>query len=191
MIRLMAALGNPGPEYALNRHNVAWQMIEYFTFFSELNWKEKFNGLLSEFEFGDEKLFLMRPMTFMNRSGSAVASASKFFKIPPEEILVIHDELELEFGIAGLKFGGGLGGHNGLRSITAALGTRDFNRFRIGISRPDHKDITSYVLGNFNPKEREVLPGFLSGGAALLEARLGDDFRVLKTKDRKINLLVH
>lgn len=189
MIKLIAALGNPGTEYLSSRHNVAWQFVEYFSFFDQLNWQEKFNGSLTSVKINNEKAHLILPKTFMNRSGICVSAAAHFYKIEPEEILVIHDDLELNFGIVGFKYGGGLGGHNGLRSITATLGTKDFNRFRIGISRPEHKDITSYVLGKFNEKEREELPLLLNESTLILERDFELDFRELDKEKRKIKVL--
>ena len=189
MIKLIAALGNPGPEYLSSRHNAAWQLIEHLSFFEELKWQEKFNGTKTDCKIGSEKINIILPKTFMNRSGSSIAAAANFYKITPEEILVIHDDLELNFGIVGFKYGGGLGGHNGLRSITSSLGTRDFNRFRIGISRPDHKDITSYVLGKFNKEEQADLPFLLSESASILELNFELDFKELDLKHRKIKII--
>ncbi len=189
MIKLIAALGNPGREYLSSRHNAAWQLIEYLSFFEELKWQEKFNGTMTDFKIGGEKIHIILPKTFMNRSGTSLAAVAKFYKIIPDEILVIHDDLELNFGIVGFKYGGGLGGHNGLRSITSSLGTRDFNRFRIGISRPAHNDITSYVLGKFNKEEREDLPFLLSESASLLELNFDLDYKEIGPKQRKIKVL--
>ena len=189
MIKLIAALGNPGPEYLSSRHNSAWQLIEYLSFFEELKWQEKFNGSMTDFKIGGEKIHIILPKTFMNRSGISLAAAAKFYKIIPDEILVIHDDLELNFGIVGFKYGGGLGGHNGLRSVTSSLGTRDYNRFRIGISRPVHNDITSYVLGKFNKEEQEDLPFLLSESASLLELNFDLDFKEIGLKQRKIKVL--
>ena len=189
MIKLIAALGNPGKEYQTSRHNAAWQLVEYLSFFEDLKWQKKFDGEFTEFTLEGEKIFIILPLTFMNRSGSSVLTAAKFFKIDPDEILVIHDELELESGIVGFKQGGGLGGHNGLRSITSSLGTRNFNRFRIGISRPDHNDITSYVLGKFSRDEQKELPYLLESGADLLEENLRTDFDQLDLNLRKIRII--
>ncbi|MEN8152844.1 MAG: aminoacyl-tRNA hydrolase [Acidobacteriota bacterium] len=189
MIRLIAALGNPGPEYRFSRHNIAWQMIEYLSFYNDLKWQQKFKGLFSETYLLGEKIFIIKPDTFMNRSGLSIASAASFYKLKIEEIAIIHDDLELDFGIIGFKKGGGLGGHNGLRSVTASLGTKDFNRFRLGISRPSHSDITSYVLGNFNKDESAVLPTILEKGAELFEENLEEDFNDLYKKYRKEKVL--
>jgi len=189
MIKLIIALGNPGQEYQHSRHNVAWQLVEYFSFYEELRWQNKFNGSIAEFKLNDGKIHVVLPDTFMNRSGTCVASVSKFFKIKPEQILIIHDELELNFGKVSFKFGGGLGGHNGLRSITSSLGTKNFNRFRIGISRPEHNDITSYVLGRFNKSEREELPFILNESTLLIESNLENDFSELEKKHRNIKVI--
>ena len=189
MIKLIAALGNPGPEYLSSRHNAGWQLIEYLSFFEELKWQEKFNGTMTDFKIGSKKIHIILPKTFMNRSGICLAAAANFYKILPEEILVIHDDLELNFGIVGFKYGGGLGGHNGLRSVTSSLGTRDFNRFRVGISRPVHKDITSYVLGKFNKEEQSDLPFLLSESASILELNFELDFKEIDSKLSKIKVL--
>jgi len=185
-ISIVAALGNPGAEYQRTRHNIAWQMIEKLSFYDQLNWQEKFNGTFSLYRFGDEVVFFIKPLVFMNRSGMSIASLMNFYKLKPEEVLVIHDDLELEFGTVSFKRGGGLGGHNGLRSTTSSLGTQDFNRFRLGISRPTHKDITSYVLGPFSKEEQIVLPTYLEEAAKLLEICLTEGFdQVEKTVKKK------
>lgn len=189
MIKLIVALGNPGYEYRFTRHNIAWQMIEYLSFYDDLKWHQKFKGLFSETYLEGEKIFLIKPDTFMNRSGISIATAATFYKLDVDEIVVIHDDLELDFGIVGFKKGGGLGGHNGLRSVTVSLGTKDFNRFRLGISRPSHSDITSYVLGGFNKDESAVLPIILEKGAKLFEENLGEDFSRLYSKYRKEKVL--
>jgi len=189
MIKLIAALGNPGPEYLSSRHNAAWQFIEYLSFFEELKWQEKFKGTMADFRPGTEKIHIILPQTFMNRSGICLAAAANFYKITPEEILVIHDDLELNFGVVGFKYGGGLGGHNGLRSITSSLGTRDFNRFRVGISRPEHNDITSYVLGKFSKDEQKDLPFLLSESASILELNFELDFKEIGPEHRKIRII--
>ena len=144
---------------------------------------------MTDFRIGAEKIHIILPKTFMNRSGISLAAAANFFKIIPEEILVIHDDLELDFGIAGFKYGGGLGGHNGLRSITSSLGTKDFNRFRIGISRPEHNDITSYVLGKFSKEEQKELPFLLSESESILELNFEMDFKEIDSNHRKIRIL--
>lgn len=188
-ISLVAALGNPGAQYANTRHNIAWQMIENLSFFDELEWQEKFKGEFTRYQLNGETVFFLAPLTFMNLSGQSIAALMNFYKIDPEQILVVHDELELDFGVIGFKRGGGLGGHNGLRSTVSCLGTRDFNRLRLGISRPSHRDITSYVLGPFSTEERIVLPTYLESAAKLLEICLTDGFGAVEKPYRKKQLL--
>lgn len=155
MIKAYAFLGNPGREYKGNRHNVAWQFLESLPINSSLNWKHGFKGLWAQLEAG--RTWFIAPQTYMNHSGDSVSELARFYKIEPSEILVIHDELELAFGCFGLKKGGGLGGHNGLRSMKERLGTPDFMRLRFGIGRPNHDDISGYVLSDFSKDEREKL----------------------------------
>lgn len=189
-ITLVAALGNPGHQYAATRHNIAQQMIEKLSFFPELEWQQKFKGEYSYFVMGGRKVYFLAPLTYMNLSGESLLPTMKYFKIPMEEVLVVHDELELNFGVLGFKQGGGLAGHNGLRSVASALGTQDFKRMRLGISRPDHTDITSYVLGNFSPGEQAILPTYLEEAAKILEICLVEEFEVILKKYRKKNLLL-
>jgi len=136
---------------------VAWLFLESMRIEAELQWRSKFNGYIAQTEFGPEKVYFLKPHTFMNLSGVSVVEAARFFRCRPEEILVVHDELEMRFGAFGYKFSGGLGGHNGLRSLEQHLGTRDFWRLRFGIGRPDHHDIAGYVLSSFTDEQFEIL----------------------------------
>ncbi|NOZ60768.1 MAG: aminoacyl-tRNA hydrolase [Calditrichaeota bacterium] len=173
-IKLVVFLGNPGAEYAKTRHNVGWMIADEFALLSAVNWQQKFKGLFCQSNVGGSKIYFLKPMTFMNLSGESVQAAMQFFKIKPEEVLVVHDEIELDFGVIGFKKGGGLGGHNGLRSIEKQIGTRDFYRFRIGVSRPAHGNVASYVLSRFSSEEQEWLPGLLEKSASLLEKCLSE-----------------
>jgi PTH1 family peptidyl-tRNA hydrolase len=157
MIRLYAFLGNHGREHRGNRHNVAWHFLESLPFYSELRWERKFRGRYAVHETPLGRIWFLTPETYMNLSGDSAAELMRFFQIAPTEVLAIHDELELPLGSFGFKLGGGLGGHNGLRSLEARLGTRDFARLRFGIGRPDHDDIAGYVLSDFGREEREKL----------------------------------
>ncbi|MDR1785668.1 MAG: aminoacyl-tRNA hydrolase [Spirochaetaceae bacterium] len=158
MLALFAFLGNFGETYGGNRHNVAWQFAD--TVLGDLSWQNKFHGLCAvRGDGGGGKTWFLKPQTYMNNSGESVGSLARFYKIEPRDILVVHDELELPFGTVSLKWSGGLGGHNGLRSVTAALGTRDFWRIRFGIGRPPHDDVAGYVLSDFLPPERDALGG--------------------------------
>lgn len=153
---MMVGLGNPGPEYAGHRHNAGFMAVEAIAHrhrFSD--WKLKFHGSLSEGMLAGEKILLLRPLTFMNRSGTSVAEAANFYKIPPERIVVFHDELDLLPGKIRVKLGGGNGGHNGLKSIDAHM-AGEYWRVRIGIGHPGDKDrVTGYVLNNFSQQEIE------------------------------------
>ncbi len=156
-IKLIAFLGNPGTQYRNNRHNAGWLFCDSCKEFSDLSWKRGFKGRWASFETPGGKVYCIKPETYMNLSGEAVQEIAKYYQIAREEVLVVHDELELPFGYIGIKFGGGLGGHNGLRSMNQHLNGPDFWRLRIGIGRPDHTDIAGYVLSNFNSEELSVL----------------------------------
>lgn len=189
MIKLIVALGNPEEKYALTRHNIAWQLLPYLSFFQNLNWKEKFKGKYASHSIQSHKLLFLAPQTYMNKSGESVQLFMTFFKFTTEDILVIHDDIELEFGVVGFKTGGGMAGHNGLRSIASSLGASDFNRFRLGISRPVHGKVDSYVLGKFSEDEQVVLPTYLKKAAQLLERCLIEEFDTCGRKFRKERLI--
>ena len=157
MIRLYAFLGNFGREHRGNRHNVAWHFLESLPFYGELRWERKFKGRFAVRETATGRTWLLMPETYMNLSGDSAAELMRFFQVEPAELLAVHDELEMAFGFFGFKMGGGLGGHNGLRSLEARLGTRDYARLRFGIGRPSHDDIAGYVLSDFTLEEREAL----------------------------------
>jgi PTH1 family peptidyl-tRNA hydrolase len=132
MIQLIAFLGNPGREHTRNRHNAAWLLLQALPFHDSLLWRKKFKGQYSLYQ----GIHFLKPETFMNLSGESVFAAASFLKIEIKDILIIHDELELPPGTLSLKFSGGLGGHNGLRSVKKCFGNADFWRLRIGIGRP-------------------------------------------------------
>jgi PTH1 family peptidyl-tRNA hydrolase len=157
MIRLCAFLGNFGNEYHHHRHNVAWLFLDSLRIGSDLRWSSKFKGHIAQADLGPETTYFLKPHTFMNLSGESVIEAARFYRCRPEEILVVHDELEMQFGAFGYKFSGGLGGHNGLRSLEQRLGTRDFWRLRFGIGRPDHDDVAGYVLSPFSDEQFDFL----------------------------------
>jgi aminoacyl-tRNA hydrolase len=170
MIELTAFLGNPGGEYARNRHNAGRLLAARLPFFSALNWRAKFKGRYASLG----RVHFLMPETYMNLSGDSVYAAAAFLKITPDRVLVVHDELELPLGTAAVKFAGGLGGHNGLRSMKANFGTAGFWRLRIGIGRPDHNDISRWVLSDFTPLEEPVLEPVLDACAAALVTALRD-----------------
>jgi PTH1 family peptidyl-tRNA hydrolase len=151
---LVVGLGNPGPRYRDTRHNLGRRAVELIADELGGSWRSHWNGRVSELRDADERLGLLVPETFMNESGRSVAPALRFYKLPPERLVVVHDELDLELGDVRAKQGGGLAGHNGLRSLAEALGTQDFLRVRIGIGRPergDRRPVADWVLQPFPP----------------------------------------
>jgi PTH1 family peptidyl-tRNA hydrolase len=149
-IRLIVGLGNPGPDYAATRHNVGFWFVDAFAAVhgGSFRLEGKFHGELCRMALGGADLRLLKPATYMNRSGQSVAAVSRYFDIPPEAILVAHDELDLPVGKVRLKQGGGHAGHNGLRDTIAVLGSAEFWRLRIGIDRPGERgQVIGYVLG--------------------------------------------
>jgi len=179
MLQLAVFLGNPGPKYERNRHNAGWMLADAMPFSPLLSWQKKYRGLYA----CKDGLHFLKPQTFMNLSGESALAVASFFKIKPEQIIVVHDEIELNPGILSLKFSGGLGGHNGLRSMKACFGTADFWRLRIGVGRPDGRapgaggsiesskeaGIADWVLSDFSAAEARELASVLNAGAELLE----------------------
>ncbi|MBM3365601.1 MAG: aminoacyl-tRNA hydrolase [Betaproteobacteria bacterium] len=144
-IRLIAGLGNPGNEYAATRHNAGFWLVDQLAR-GALRSESRFHGLVGKVPMGGRDIWLLEPQTFMNRSGQAVAALARFYRILPSEILVVHDELDLPPGTAKLKIGGSAGGHNGLKDISAALGTQDYWRLRIGIGHPRSLNLQQPVI---------------------------------------------
>jgi peptidyl-tRNA hydrolase, PTH1 family len=161
---LIAGLGNPGAEYARNRHNAGFMAVDTLHASYEFGpWRSRFQGMVSEGTLGKRKTFLLKPMTYMNLSGDSVGAAMRFFKLPINAVVVIHDELDLPAGKLKTKTGGGDAGNNGARSITAAIGP-EYRRVRIGVGHPGGRDgVTGHVLGNFSKAdEKEWLVPMLS-----------------------------
>ena len=152
---LVAGLGNPGREYERTRHNAGWMVVDELARRHEGSYRSKFDGQLAEVRDEERRLALLKPETYMNVSGRSVGAASRFFKVDPGSLLVVHDDVDLEQGRLQARLGGGLAGHNGLRSIADALGTNDFLRLRIGVGRPargDRRPVADYVLSPFEPE---------------------------------------
>jgi PTH1 family peptidyl-tRNA hydrolase len=153
---LVVGLGNPGREYAGNRHNVGWMVVDELARRHGASWRGKFSGKLAELRIDGHRVALLKPETYMNESGRAVQAAASFFKVEPDSLLVVHDESDLELGRLQARLGGGLAGHNGLRSIARQLGTPDFLRLRVGVGRPgrgDPRPLADYVLSDFEPAD--------------------------------------
>jgi PTH1 family peptidyl-tRNA hydrolase len=153
---LVVGLGNPGREHERDRHNVGWMVVDELARRHDGSFKTKFSGRLAEVRDGDARVALLKPETYMNDSGRSLAAARRFFKVPIDEVVVVHDDVDLETGRLQARAGGGLAGHNGLRSIVTALGSQEFLRLRIGIGRPgrgDPRQVADYVLSPFAPEE--------------------------------------
>jgi PTH1 family peptidyl-tRNA hydrolase len=153
---LVVGLGNPGPEYASHRHNVGWMVVDELGRRHDASWRGKFSGRLAEVRIDDRRVALLKPETYMNESGRSVAAATRFFKVDPGSLLVVHDEGDFDLGRLQVRQGGGLAGHNGLRSVAGQLGTQDFLRLRIGVGRPERGDprpLADFVLSNFEPED--------------------------------------
>jgi peptidyl-tRNA hydrolase, PTH1 family len=152
---LVAGLGNPGREYERTRHNVGWMVVDELARRRDGSFRSKFAGQIAEVRDDERRLALLKPETYMNVSGRSVGAATRFFKVDPGSLLVVHDDVDLEAGRLQARLGGGLAGHNGLRSIADALGTQDFLRLRIGVGRPgrgDRRPVADYVLSPFEPE---------------------------------------
>ena len=171
---LIIGLGNPGPEYAGNRHNCGFMVADVVDARIGAGFKrDRSRAVVATGRLAGHPVTLAKPQTFMNLSGGPVAALRSFYKIPPDQIVVIHDDLDLPFETIRLKLGGGDGGHNGLRSVTAALGTRDYLRVRVGIGRPPGRmDAADFVLRDFSAAERKLLPLVLERAADAVEALL-------------------
>jgi PTH1 family peptidyl-tRNA hydrolase len=171
---LVVGLGNPGREHSGHRHNVGWMVVEELARRHDASWRGKFNGQLAELRLDGHRIGLLKPETFMNESGRAVSAAARFFKLEPDAILVVHDEIDLEPGRLQARKGGGLAGHNGLRSVAAHLKTPEFLRLRVGVGRPsrgDPRKPADYVLSNFTPAEdAEALVGRAADAVETLDA---------------------
>jgi peptidyl-tRNA hydrolase, PTH1 family len=171
---LVVGLGNPGREYARNRHNVGWLVVDELARRHGGSWRSKFSGQLAEIRLEGHKLALLKPETFMNDSGTSVGAAARFFKLDPDAVLVVHDEGDFDLGRLQLRIGGGSAGHNGLRSIAQHLKTQDFMRLRVGVGRPERGDprpLADYVLSDFTAHD----------DAESLVARAADAVETLET----------
>ncbi len=152
---LVVGLGNPGSEYRETRHNVGFMVVDELARRHGGRFRSKFSGLLGDIRLDGRRVELLEPQTYMNESGRSVAPAVRFFKVPLERLLVVHDEVDLELGRLQARLGGGLAGHNGLRSIAAALGSQEFMRLRVGVGRPERGDprpVADFLLSPFAPE---------------------------------------
>jgi PTH1 family peptidyl-tRNA hydrolase len=172
---LVVGLGNPGPNYAKTRHNLGFVVADILAdrIGSGFKVHKRSGAEVATGRLGGRSVVLAKPRCYMNESGRQVGPLAKFYSVPPADIVVIHDELDIEFGRIRLKLGGGVAGHNGLRSVASALGTNDFQRVRIGIGRPPgRKDAASFVLENFTATERTEVPTICEQAADATELLL-------------------
>jgi len=179
-IKLIVGLGNPGAEYDDTRHNAGFWFVDLLAQRHGAAFKAetKFHGQACRIRFGHHECWLLKPATFMNRSGQSVSSLAKYYKIDPAEILVAHDELDMPPGVARLKFAGGHGGHNGLRDIIKALGMKEFWRLRVGIDHPgDAKQVVNYVLGRPSQGDVSEIAGALDDAERVLVELLTGEFQ--------------
>lgn len=178
-MKIVCGLGNPGREYERHRHNIGFRVVEQLADRARAAFdRQKFDAEIAQGSLGKEKVLFLKPQTFMNLSGKSVAGAAGFFKVPPGDILVVHDELDLPFGRLQLKAGGGAGGHNGLRSIQQLLGTDAYVRLRFGIDKPQGPNakerVVGHVLSGFSAEEERALDERVRTAADAAEAWLTD-----------------
>jgi peptidyl-tRNA hydrolase, PTH1 family len=180
---LVAGLGNPGRRHERDRHNAGWMVVDELARRHGGGWRSKFNGSIAETRVGERRVALLKPETYMNESGKSIASAARFFKVAPEALLVVHDDVDLEVGRLQARAGGGLAGHNGLRSIAQVLGTQDFIRLRIGVGRPERGDprpVADYVLSPFAAEDDP--DGLVARSADAIESLLSDGLAVAQQR---------
>ena len=184
---LVVGLGNPGPEYARNRHNVGFLVADELAQRTGARFKrDRSRAQLATGRLAGIPVILAKPMSYMNASGRPVAALRSFYKLPGDRIVVIHDELDIPFADIRLKFGGGDNGHNGLRSVTSALGTRDYYRIRIGIGRPPGRmDPADFVLRDFAAAERDAVPELVGRAADAAEALIRRGLEVAQNEFHK------
>jgi len=188
-MKLFVGLGNPGPKYEGHRHNIGYMAVNRIADDHGFGpWKSKFQGVISEGRLGGEKIVLLKPETFMNNSGQSAGEAMRFFKLEPQDVIVLHDEIDLAPGKVRVKVGGGHAGHNGLRSVHAHLGDA-YQRVRLGVGHPGHKDrVPSYVLHDFSKADQDWLGDVLHGvsdGIPYLAA--GDPGKFMNAVALKVN----
>jgi PTH1 family peptidyl-tRNA hydrolase len=184
-IKLIAGLGNPGRQHERDRHNVGFWFVSRVASERgvELKSMARYHGLVGKIAAPGREVWLVEPQTYMNLSGTSVAPLARFYKIAPEEVLVVHDELDFEPGVARLKLGGSAGGHNGLKDIAAQLGSQDFWRLRIGIGHPGDRNLVSdYVLNSPLKAERDLIEGSLVKSLDVLPSMLQGDMTAAMQK---------
>jgi len=175
-LKVIAGLGNPGEKYAYTRHNIGFMVISELSKRFKINSSYKFDGLIGDFFFGGEKIIIFQPMKYMNKSGQPIYKVLDYFKMEAEDLLVIHDDLDLELGKMRFKQNGGSGGHNGIKSIINNLGTDNFKRLKIGIDRPpENIPVPDFVLTTFRGEEKEISERVVKEAASAVELMLKEN----------------
>lgn len=180
---MLVGLGNPGPKYDLTRHNIGFMLIDHLA----SRWglplsREKFKAQMGSGHSVGRRVILLKPQTYMNLSGQSVSRAAEFFSVGVGAMIVVHDDIDLPFGAVRLKCGGGAGGHNGLKSIDSLMGKRDYFRLRMGVGRPQHGDVSHYVLQRFDAMEQAEMGDFLDRGQAAIETLVSDGLKEAQNK---------
>ncbi len=181
-MKLIVGLGNPGKEYQGTRHNIGFMMIDEMVKVKNLQSREKFNGEYYEFNINNEKILLLKPLSFMNLSGTVVKKFIDFYKIDVDNLFVIHDDLDLPIGTVKLRLSGGSGGHNGLKNIESCIGTKNYKRMRIGISNNKEMDTKDYVLGKFSKDDNIIINNIVAKAPDILDDYLKLTFENLMNK---------
>ncbi len=174
-MKMIVGLGNPGKEYELTRHNVGFMVIDNYASKYQNEFKKKYNGLYAKIYRNGEYFILLKPLLYMNLSGIVVSKYANFFKIKPEDILVIHDDLDLPVGKLRIRSKGSSGGHNGIKNIIENLGTQEFPHFKIGIGNDKNRDTKDYVLGKFNKDELVKLEKIITYSTQIIDDYLDED----------------
>ena len=182
-MKMIVGLGNPGREYEKTRHNIGFMVIDEYAKENNISdFKEKFNGLYTKVFQNDEYFILLKPLSFMNLSGTVIKKYADFYKIKPEDILIIHDDLDLPVGKIKIKYKGSSGGHNGIKNIIENLKTEDFPRFKIGISKSDDISFKDYVLGKFNKNDFNVINQILDFSSNIIDDFIEFDIERVMSK---------
>ena len=175
-MKVITGLGNPGEKYAYTRHNIGFMIISELAERFKVNSSYKFDGLVGDFFLGGEKIILFQPMKYMNKSGKPIYKLLDYFQIEAEDLLVIHDDLDLDLGKMKLKQSGGSGGHNGIKSIINNLGTDEFKRLKVGIGRPpENVPVPDFVLTTFQREEKDISKRVVQDAASAVELMLKED----------------
>ena len=179
---MIIGLGNPGKEYENTRHNVGFVVLDNYANKKNIVFKEKFNGLYAKITDNDQTYILLKPLSYMNLSGTVIRKFIDYYKIKIEDILVIHDDIDMPIGKIKLKFKGSSGGHNGIKNIIENLNTDEFKRFKIGIGKKDDILIKDYVIGNFSKEEKEIIKKILLFSDEIIDSFLEKDFENVMSK---------